>query len=308
MSEESILSEVANTEAPVENTSGGTWRESLPEDLREAGALRDIPDVNTLAKAYTDAQSYIGRSIRIPGDDAGDEVWSDFTAKLTNVPGIARVPTEDSSDEDWSAFYSRMGRPETPDAYNIKRQEGLEWSDAEDALLSKLHEIGLNNRQASDLVNWMNEGVTEVNQDQERSRDAALAQLKDDWGQAFDSKISDAKAALNHFGDAQLMAELDASGLGNNVALIKAFAEIGKGFSEDPAMSTGDRRAMAVTPAEARMQIDEILANPTHPYNDANNPGHDAAILRMSKLYQAAYSSDESAEPDMFERRLAAIG
>lgn len=306
MSEEAAAATImteAPAEAPQENTAVGSWRESLPEAIREAGALRDIPDVATLAKAYTDAQSYIGRSIRIPGEDAGEDVWNDFNAKLMNVPGMGRFPGDDATPEEWDAFYARAGRPGSAKDYRIGN-DGRALDDAEQALLEKLHELGLNNNQANGLVDWMNSGVQENNNIAERSQAEALSQLKQDWGQAFDVKIQDARAALNVYGGEELARELEATGLGNNVALVKAFAEIGRGFSEDPAMAVGDRSQLGVTPAEARHQIDEILSNPAHPYNDANNPGHDAAIEKVSKLYQAVYRSDDKAEPDMFERRL----
>ncbi|MCP4974481.1 MAG: hypothetical protein GY914_12575 [Prochlorococcus sp.] len=305
MAETETTESVLTQETPQESTSGGTWRESLPEDLRESGSLKDIPDIPTLAKAYNDAQSYIGRSIRIPGEDAGEDTWNDFNAKLMDVPGMARVPTEDSTQEDWTAFYNTMGRPEAAADYRIERAEGMQPSEAEGPLLEKLHELGLNSSQASGLVNWMNQGVNVVNEDGERSQAEAISSLKDDWGQAFDSKLKDAKAALQVYGDESLVNELNATGLGNNVQLIRAFAEIGKGFSEDPAIAAGESKSMGMTPAEARSQIDEIQGNPGHAYFDDANPGHQAAVERMQKLYQSAYVSDETQEPDAFERRFA---
>lgn len=298
---ESILTQ----DAPQETTAGGTWRESLPEDLREAGSLKDIPDIPTLAKAYTDAQSYIGRSIRIPGEDAGDDTWTDFNAKLMNVPGVAKVPTSESSPEEWASFYTTMGRPESAADYRIERPEGMQAGEAEAPLLEKLHELGLNSGQASELVNWMNQGVGVVDEDSQRSQAEALASLKDDWGQAFDTKLKDAKAALQVYGDENLANELNNTGLGNNVQLIRAFAEIGKGFSEDPAIQAGGTKSMGMTPSEAKTQIEEIQANSGHAYFDDSNPAHASAVERMQKLYQAAYVSDETQETDAFERRFA---
>jgi len=290
-------------EAPTQPVASGNWRDSLPEDLRESGSLRDIPDVNTLAKAYQDAQSYIGRSIRIPGEDANEDIWSDFNSKLTQVPGIGRIPTENSAPEEWDQFYQSMGRPESADQYRLG-EDGRSPNETESALLDQLHSLGLNNKQASGLVDWMNQGVDENFQNNERAQAEALSQLKTDWGQAFDSKIKDAKAALVTYGGEELTRELEANGLGNNTALIKAFAEIGHGFSEDSSQGVGGKRSMSSTPAEAKIQIDEILGNPAHPYNDINNPAHEAAVDSVQKLYQAAYLSDENAEPDIFEQKL----
>jgi hypothetical protein len=271
----------------------GNWRDQLPEDLRDAGSLKDIPDVPTLAKAYTDAQSFIGRSVRIPGEDASEDTWTDFRDKLKQVPGIGIIPTSQSSEDDWGHFYNSLGRPEKPEDYNIVRPEGTEPNEeAELGLLQKLHSLGLNNTQASDLVNWMNEGLHDVQEVTQADQQQALDLLHSDWGMAFDTKMKDAKAALTKYGGDDLVQELDTTGLGNNVALIKAFAEIGKGFSENPAMNTGDSNSFRVTPAEAREQINEILGNSAHPYNDGQHPSHASEVDRVSKLYQVAYQSD----------------
>ena len=139
----------ALTNEPTQtDTSSGTWRSDLPEELREAGSLKDIPDVGTLAKAYVDAQSYIGGSIRIPGQDAGEEAWSDFKGKLNGIPGLGTIPTPESPQEDWASFYNKLGRPENADGYSIDRPENLPGDpEAEQAFLEKMHEVGLNNKQ-----------------------------------------------------------------------------------------------------------------------------------------------------------------
>jgi hypothetical protein len=306
MAETETTESVLTQEAPQESTSGGTWRESLPEDLRESGSLRDIPDIATLAKAYTDAQSYIGGSIRIPGDDASEESWSDFADKIFEIDGIDFVPGEDAEAEEWEDFYDRLGRPQEPSGYQIEREEGTgENPEVEVAVLDLAHSLGLNNQQASGLINWMNRGSGQAEENFQASQAESLSVLKDEWGQAFDNKLQDAKAALHVYGDDDLVNELNATGLGNNVQLIRAFAEIGRGFSEDSAIDAGGNSSMGMTPDEARSQIDEIQGNPAHAYFDDANPGHQAAVERMQGLYQSAYVSDETQEPDAFERRFA---
>ena len=56
--------------------------------------------------------------------------------------------------------------------------------------------------------------------------------------------------------------------------------------------------------AEAREQINEILVNPAHPYNDDSHPNHSAEVNRVSQLYQTVYGTGD--EPDMFEQKFAA--
>jgi hypothetical protein len=149
----------------------------------------------------------------------------------------------------------------------------------------------------------MNQGIIDVGDQGKASQEESLGQLQNDWGQAYEVKLQDAKAALQTYGGDDLVNELNATGLGNSVALVKAFAEIGKGLSENPAMNMGDQRNARTTPAEAREQINEIIANPDHPYNDDSHPNHRYEIDRVSKLYQTVYGTSD--EPDMFEQKFA---
>jgi len=297
---------LTSTETAVEETANGTWRESLPDDLKEAGSLKDMPDVGTLAKAYVDAQSYIGRSTRIPTEDASKEVWDDFRGKLTQVKGVGMIPTDESSSEEWSDFYTRMGRPNEPGEYKIDRPEGSEGNaDIEMGLMIKAHELGLSNTQVSGLINWMNEGLSAAGSESSNVHEEALSSLKSDWGKAFDTKIKDARAAIATYGGDDLVRELNETGLGNNINLVKAFAEVGKGLGEDGAMNTGGSGNFKTTPAEALEQINQILGNASHPYNDDRHPQHNAEVDRVSRLYQAAYpSSDAETE---FSKRLESV-
>ena len=61
MSEEAAAESVKSTES---------WHSGLSDEYRGNESLSQIPDLNTLAKSYLDAQQYAGGSIRIPGEDA----------------------------------------------------------------------------------------------------------------------------------------------------------------------------------------------------------------------------------------------
>src|SRR3990170_781823 len=85
------------------SSGAADWRTGLPDDLRSHTALADIKDVGGLAKSFVNAQSLIGRSVRIPGEDASAEDREAFYQSLTKVPGVARLP--DGNDEKaWAQF------------------------------------------------------------------------------------------------------------------------------------------------------------------------------------------------------------
>ena len=300
------LTDEPTTEATapvVEPTATGTWRESLPEDLREVGSLKDIPDVATLAKAYNDAQSFIGRSVRIPGEDADADVWSDFKGKLTQVPGIAQVPTDASSEEEWMAFYNSMGRPEAADGYKVGESSD---PDTDSAILEQFHKVGLSNSQATAMMDWMRSGNNQVDEQYTQQREEAVGLLRTEWCDAYDNKITDARNALRTYGGDALIQELDESGMGNSPALIKAFAGVGANLTEVCPMGEGGQRSFTMTPTEALEKISDVLGNAKHPYNDNTHPSHDQEVQRMSTLYQAAYPTD--GEPDAFATRFNQAG
>lgn len=61
------------------------WREELPDELKAEPALKDIPDVVTLAKAFRDTKAMVGSSIRLPGEDEAS--LKEFETKI-----VERVP------------------------------------------------------------------------------------------------------------------------------------------------------------------------------------------------------------------------
>lgn len=314
MAEDSILSSTGPSEpaaepAPVlEPTaeaapSSGNWREGLPENLQDEAVFKDIPDVSTLAKAYQDAQSFIGRSIRIPTDDANEETWTDFRERLKKVPGVGELPTSESDAETWSSFYSKMGRPETPEDYKVQQTADGDF-EAEKEILSVFHDAGLTNDQAAKIMNWMSDGTERMSQELSDIRGQAINGLRTEWGQAFDTKVNDAKKAISAFGGQELADEITNAGLGDSPLMIKAFAEIGSQLSESVAENIGGQQGFSMTPTAALDQIADIMANASHPYNDETHPNHATELERMSRLYQAAYPSSDK-EPDYFEQRLS---
>jgi len=154
------------------------------------------------------------------------------------------------------------------------------------------------------LINWMHDGNQNVTAEMQQTQDRSLEALKTEWGQAFDQKLGQARNALQAYGDDDLVEMLNNTGLGDSPHMIKAFAKIGEGLTEEAALNLGGSQASRNTPAEALSQISEIIGNAAHPYNDENHPGHNAEVDRVARLYQAAYQSNEDSEPPgEFERR-----
>jgi len=295
-------------ETTLTSESTTNWRDALPDDIKESGALQDIKDINTLAKSYVDAQSFIGRSIRIPGDDASDDVKNDFREKLTKVPGVGYIPTSESSEEEWGQFYGTLGRPDTADDYKMPQRDDLAGDpDVDKRLLGEMHKLGLTNNQATGLMGYLNDGQANMQANIAANMESASNTLKEEWGQAYDRKLQEARNALQAYAEPEFVEMLNSTGLGDSPHMIKAFAKIGENLSEDVAKNLGEGAQGGMTPAEAIQQIADIRGNSNHPFNDPSNPSHNHEAERMAQLYQAAYGAND-ADPDMFEQAFRSAG
>ncbi len=176
------MSDELEIEAPA-----ASWRDSLPDDLKESSALKDVVDVDSLAKQFVDQGKFLGNAIRLPGEDATDEVRQEFRQRLLdkNV-GLMETPnTEDA--EAMDVFYKSLGKPDEASGYT-RPENGLD--DARFGLLSQAaHEAGISNKQFKSIVGKVIEADQQVMEGINGERETGLTQLRNDWGTAYDSKI-----------------------------------------------------------------------------------------------------------------------
>lgn len=268
------------------------FAEYLPEKYRTDPSLRDIKNFDGLVSSYVNAQKMLGAD------------------KAT----IVQLPTGDDP-KAYDDFYNKLGRPESPDKYQVpKRADGKDYSDGDKALqkaiLPVLHKAGLNQRQIDAIVPAWNEitaNATAAAAKQEQDAIAAgEAELTKEWGAAKDAKIALGRDALTHLstelklGDAltKALEAKDANGnaLGNNPALAKLFAHIGGQLQEDGLIGKGGGGGQAeYSPAEAMQQIKakEGDADFNKAYRDKKHPGHADAVAEMARLYAQAYPAEK---------------
>ena len=249
------------------------WRTAIPEDLRSDPSLADIQDVAGLAKGYVHAQHMIGSDkVAIPGKDAAPEVLDEF--------------------------YNKLGRPEQASGYETPKENMPDvpvTKEQTDVFFQEAHRIGLNKQQAAALVRWQAEqahsGMEMGQQQVDADLEQAVNTMRQEFGQAYDEKMDMAKKAAKQFGGDELMALLDSTGLGNEPALIKAFANIGKAVANDEVIGGGGRQGFMVSPSEAKVQISQLKRDPNFmkSYQDSGNVGHVEAVAEMNRLFNLAH-------------------
>jgi hypothetical protein len=120
-------------------------------------------------------------------------------------------------------------------------------------------EFGLKNDQAQKLVDMYVErnkaqqtAVTEAWTGQQKEWAAANRADKDIGGQAYDANVEMARSAIDRFGGDVLRKEIDALGIGDNPALLKAWVAVGKAMSPDHVGRIGNRANQGNADEEAQ--------------------------------------------------------
>ena len=283
------VAENATTE-PVLGSGTANAFDSLSEDLR--AGLGDIKDVEGLAKSYVNAQRMIGNSIRIPSEDAGEEAIKEFYQRLADVPGVTQLPDFDSG-EGVDHFYNKLGRPESADKYHFETPEGIELdSDATVEFSQMAHKIGLTQKQANELVAYEVERMSRYNEQIAKDSENAQRLLQQKWGADYENRMAGAKQVLQKYAGEypDAVNSILNSSAANNPAVVAMLSDLYGSLQETGAILPEESRIhYGTTPDEAMAQIKEIMENKAHPYHNDKDREHQAAVLKVHKLYSAAY-------------------
>ena len=280
----SDLAEAQET-APVEGSgesASADWKAGLSEELQRDPSIAHIPDVETMAKSYVNAQRMVG-------------------AEKIAIPG------KHGTDEEWSQVYDKLGRPEAPDGYELEMNNVPDGMAANPELIGwfqqTAHKVGLSPQQAQMLADEYNTmaGVAEGSPDEaaieaEAREQEGVRELQREYGKAFDNKVDLAKAVLQEHGGGGLL-ELklsDGRALGSHPDLVRTFVNIGdmmkSKLGEDSIK--GPKSDGSITPGDAQKELTKIQA-PDGPYWDRNHPGHEAAVAEALRLREYVNGGDE---------------
>ena len=125
--------------------------------------------------------------------------------------------------------------------------------------------------------------LAEANTIAEAARNKATTELKTEWGQAFDQKIAAANqvvASVFPQGFMSMNME-DGTKLGDNPAVIKAFAMLAERMGEDKIVQSDG--PMMQTPKQIDKEINNLTA-PGSAYWDKNHPNHQTAVEEVLAL------------------------
>lgn len=257
-------------ETPAEVAQGGSGNDflsTIPEELRDHPSLGPIKDVENLARSYVNAQRLIGAD---------------------KLPIPANPTTEDLDN-----IYSRLGRPESADGYEIAVDGNIVTEDVAKSYADVAHNLRLTPDQANGVLEYYRSMVQESGSMSEaaesQQRNQTEMSLRKEWGDEFDARIEDAGKIAKQFGSNELleMRLADGTKVGNHPDFIKAFANMAEFRSSVTSEDTVADSTISSTLSrrEAQAEIESIMASAV--YTDRKNVvGRQQAIDRVQELME----------------------
>ena len=265
----------------TDNSGNSNWYNGMPDDLAGHPTLEKFKDKtpHDLFKSYVNLEKMVGaNTVAIPGADATPEQMSEF--------------------------YSKLGRPDTPEGYKFQALPDAVAAapgaaDMDKGFTDTVFKAGLRPEQAAAIRDWYLQQTMQVMEQTALQKagqyDEAVGKLKKEWGDKFDANVASAKRVLRKFGDPEITAHLEQTGLTNDPVLVKFLSKIGGAMTDDvfvgnPGSGGGND---FLSGEMAKKQIEKVMADRSHPYHDVTHADHKTAVENMARLFNIAYPSTQ---------------
>ena len=257
--------------SPLKTTPEGGWIEGVQDPATKAWAeakgLQNGSFENVLG-SYHNLEKMVGadragRTITLLGDDA--------------------------SPEERDAYFNKLGRPESAAQYSLELPEGVTDDTRLNMMRNKAHELGISDAQFSGLAEadaaYLSATVQGISDKAVISAADAEAQLRTEWGAAFDLKVAGIDVAAHKLGlsDDQLNGLREAMGPVESMKFVDSLnTKIGDhNFDEGEKIIPGHK-----TPEQAREELDNLSLNKEFmdAWMDGAHPGHKTAVEKKASL------------------------
>lgn len=260
--------------APNDNPT--TWRDTLPEGVKDNPSIQNFENVEALASAYINAKSLQGQSIRIPSESASEDARKEFVEKLSKAaPNLVQLPGDDAPDDAWDDVFKKLGKPEQYDVPDEAKHLSH---------LKDLAEAGkLTKRQYKALFNKAVEADRVAREHQNVQKATWHQELVNQWGPSKDAKVARVGVMLAQQGAPQEFQDaVKAGGVPPSmmVFLDKVADTLGGEGQNSP--DGGNPELHRMTPDTIEREIQDIVQNPD--YRDPASPRQKFLMKRMLEL------------------------
>lgn len=179
------------------------WQDelNLPDDLKTSEVLAQYETIDDALKGFINTKSMVGRSIVIPGEDAGEDQWAEYREKLQKTAPNLTLHPEHADEEHAKEFWRIAGVPEDTKGYEVAEDyEGLPIETLEN-LRNVALAAGWTKKQFTRTVDALTKDFLEQQQTFTESRQADTAIVDKKFGLAKEQKMTTIKAFAEQFAD-----------------------------------------------------------------------------------------------------------
>lgn len=221
------------------------WTASLPDETKAYVANKGWSDPSKAVESYLQLEKFVGAEKASRG---------------------VVLPNEKSTPEEINAFYSRLGRPQDVNGYEVKLPDGFPDPEFPKMALPLLHKHNLTKAQGEALMGDFAEMVTQGQKARMEAEQAEFvkqeAALKGKWADQFDRNVEIAKRGAKKLGFSdEIIDQLEAkTGFAGVIeALHNAGMLLGEGNFVESGFAAKAAETLEVLTAKRR----EMAADPT---------------------------------------------
>jgi hypothetical protein len=222
--------------------TGGSWFDSIPDaELKGFAQTKGWKDPASVVDGYRNLERLIGAP-------------KERVLKLPEKP----------DDPGWNDVYTRLGRPEKPEAYELPVPDGHGDPEFAKGIAEVMHKHGVPKGAAQALAQFNNDYVGKLVEAHERQlaekSAAELSQLKSEWGAKYDENAELSKRAAREFGVSEDQSKALEGALGT-AGMLKLFNSIGSKLAEPKAFDAGGGDGgggFGLTPEAAKARISQL--------------------------------------------------
>lgn len=251
-------SEPANQGRPAE----GGWLASLPEDLRGVAETKGWKEPADALKSYQHLEELMG----------------------TDKASLARLPKDENDKESFNKIYNALGRPETPEGYELLAmvKEGEYDKGLLDTMSGAMHEAGISKKQGQTLL--------EAYQKEHLAAREAMILKHDDDVRAMKATYTPAQQEEVRRGYRELgITEEEAVAMEMYLGVERAnkiYGHIGRRIAEDRPIEGAKSVGSVGSPEAAQRRMDELFNDPL--FNKRYMNGDQGAIAEIAALAEKA--------------------
>lgn len=244
--------------------------QSLPEEYRQDPVFANFDSWDGVAKSYANAAKLVGM----------------------DKNQIIALPKENTP-EAMAPIWDKLGRPADAKGYEIEQYKETLPQEVLGKYAELAHKSGISKSAFQALVGeFVNESVAgqKLMQEQEEQQiQQWQAEVKKEFGAAYDDKINFARKVVESFGLSEVIQQNPT--MFEHPAIIKAFAAIGEKTSEGTVLSNGAVSHGKLSPNEAKMELSKFQSDKDNVkiMLDKSHPQHEFIMKKRDELFRYAF-------------------